>query len=72
MDKQLDKAIMNFWSDLRYISTNELYKEYLECCKVDDVKPRDKSVIVREACRETGCKIKEKRTVRIEKFFVVE
>lgn len=72
MDKQLEKAIIRFWSDLRDISTNELYEEYLECCAKDDVKPREKSVIVREACKETGCRIKEKRIVKTEKFFVAD
>lgn len=68
MDKQLDKAICNFWSDLRSHTTEELYAEYVEQCEDDGVKPRPKSVIIREACEETGCAVEVKQ-IKI-KYFV--
>lgn len=68
MDKQLDKAICNFWSDLRSVRTDELYEEYLSVCAEDKVKPRPKSVIMREACEMSGCAIEEKK-ISV-KFFV--
>lgn len=70
MDKQLEKAIVNFYSDVRGIGTEELYQEYLNACAVDDVKPRSKCVIIREACDAANCVIEKKQKVIAEKFFV--
>lgn len=70
MDKQLDKAICNFWSDLRGTKTDELYEEYLRVCAEDNVKPRPKSVIVREACEMTECIVEKKQKLITVKFFV--
>lgn len=63
MDKQLDRAIMQFYSDIRDNTTDELYEEYLEQCKADKVEPRSKSVIIREACAATNCVLEEKRII---------
>lgn len=70
MDKQLDKAIMNFYSDLRGIGTEELYGEYLLQCEMDGVEPRPKTVIVREACKVAECAVEKQQQVIVEKFFV--
>ncbi len=68
MDKQLEKAIMNFYSDLRGKTTEELYKEYLLQCEADKVEPRSKSVIIREACEAAECAV-ERKQIEI-KYFV--
>lgn len=70
MDKQLDNAIMNFYSDLRGKTTEELYKEYLLQCEMDGVEPRPKSVIVREACEASECAIEKKQKLIVIKYFV--
>lgn len=70
MDKQLDKAIMQFYSDIRGISTNELYAEYIDQCYIDKVEPRPKSVIIREACEIAGCVIEKRQRLIVDKFFV--
>lgn len=58
MDKQIDKAITEFWSDLRGITTEEFYNEYLRWCEIDNVEPRPKSVVIREACRVSDFPLK--------------
>lgn len=70
MDKQLEKAIMNFYSDLRGIGTEELYGEYLIQCEMDGVEPRPKTIIVREACEMAECAVEKQQTVIVKKFFV--
>ena len=70
MDKQLEKTIANFYSDVRGIGTDELYREYLNVCMVDGVEPRPKSVIVREACNMADCAVEKRQKVIVEKFFV--
>lgn len=67
MDKQLDKAIMQFYSDIRDNTTDELYAEYLYQCKADRVEPRPKSVIIREACAVTGC-VLERKQIEVKYF----
>ena len=70
MDKQLDKAIMQFYSDIRGKGTDELYSEYIDQCMNDRVEPRSKSVIIREACEMTGCVIEKRQRLIVDKFFV--
>lgn len=58
MDKQISNAIMNFYSDLRGVTTDEFYNEYLRQCAIDKVESRGKSVVIREACRASDFPLK--------------
>lgn len=61
MDKQIDKTIAEFWSDLRGVTTEEFYNEYLQQCALYNVEPRPKSVVIREACSAQGFDLVIKR-----------
>lgn len=61
MDKQINKAITEFWSDLRGVTTEEFYNEYLRQCAIANAEPRTKSVVIREACSAQGFDLVIKR-----------
>lgn len=69
MDKQISNAITNFYSDLRGVTTEEFYNEYLQQCALDNVKPRPKSVVIREACRVSDFPLKIAAKRKIIKTF---
>ena len=60
MDEQIRKTIDDFWSELRDIKTDDFYKDYLELCEQDGVKPRAKNIVIREACEELNLTTKQK------------
>lgn len=60
MDEQILKAIKCNCGDLTGITTDEFYNDYLEFCAMDFVKPRQKSVVIREACEICGVETKRK------------
>lgn len=61
-DEQLRKVIDRFYGYPNGFTTEDFYDEYLEACIEDDVKPRPKSIIIREVCNMTGLKIREVKT----------
>lgn len=65
MDRQLLEALKTFYMCPVGFSTDEVYEEYCDVCQRDGVKPRQKSIIVREVCKECGLRIEPK----IEHFF---
>ena len=60
MDKQLNKAMVKFWDDLRYVSTNELYAEYLECCAKDKVNPDAKALLFGKPAKKPDAGLRKK------------
>lgn len=60
MDKQILKAIKGFFGDLADVKTSDFYNEYLQVCIEDEVEPRQKNVVIREACEACGMKTKQK------------
>lgn len=60
MDKQILKAIKGFFGDLADVKTSDFYNEYLQVCIEDKVEPRQKNVVIREACDACGMEIKRK------------
>lgn len=70
MDKQIEKTIEEFWSDIRGNGTDEVYSEYVKQCVNDGVEPRPKSVVIREACEMTGCTVEKRQRLIVKKFFV--
>jgi len=60
MDKQILKTIQEFFGDLADVKTSDFYNEYLAICEKEEVEPRQKNVVIREACDACGVKTKQK------------
>lgn len=60
MDKQITKTIQGFFGDLADVKTSDFYKDYLDICEKNRVEPRQKNVVIREACEACGMKTKQK------------
>ena len=59
MDKQILKTIQGFFGDLADVKTSDFYNDYLEICEKEGVEPRQKNVVIREACDICGMKTKQ-------------
>ena len=57
MDRQLLEALKTFYMCPVGFSTDEVYEEYCGACKKDKVKPRQKSIVIREVCKACGLRI---------------
>ena len=60
MDKQILKTIQTFFGDLTDVKTSDFYNEYLAIYEKEEVEPRQKNVVIREACDACGMKTKQK------------
>lgn len=60
MDEQIKDTIKLNFGDLKDIKTEDFYNDYLEFCAMRGIKPREKNVVIREACEICGVKTKQK------------
>lgn len=59
MDKQILETIQSYCADLKDVKTSDFYNDYLGICEKDEVEPRQKNVVIREACDICGMKTKQ-------------
>ena len=64
MDKYIKEAMRTFYSEPEGWTTDEIYEEYRNVCRLHGVEIRPKSVVIREICGEYNCTLEE-RVVKI-------
>ena len=58
MDEQINKTLAVFYGFPAGYSTDEFYQEYTRICKEDDIKPKIKSYVIKEVCKEINLEIR--------------
>lgn len=62
-DPQIEKVAHDMEITRYTYYTDSFYDEYVEQCKQDGVKPRDKRVVIRETCARYGLEVKREQHV---------
>ena len=62
LDEQILKTLKVFYGCPNGYTTEDFYEEYIDICVNAGVEPRVKSIVIREACKETGLKVRAVKT----------